>query len=73
MFITNTSRCDRIRLSLTIMAALAAVVICDTHAIAATPVPGIVAAPQGLQRIDDYAAAIEAATEMPELVRLPAK
>ena len=66
MFSTNTNRCDGLRLaltafSLTILATLAFVATCGTHAVAATPVPRIVAAPQGVQRIDDYAAAIESA------------
>ena len=61
MFITNTNRRDGLRPALTIMAALAAAATCSPLAVAATPVPRIAAAAEGVQRIDDYAAALEAA------------
>ena len=61
MFITNTNRRDGLRPALTIMAALAAAATCSPLAVAATPVPRIAAAAEGVQRIDDYASALEAA------------
>lgn len=61
MFITNSMWCDRIRRSSMILAALAAVMTCSPLAVAATPVPRIIEPRQGVERIDDYAAALEAA------------
>jgi hypothetical protein len=61
MFITNSMWCDRIRRSSMILAALAAVMTCSPLAVAATPVPRIIDSRQGVERIDDYAAALEAA------------
>lgn len=58
MFITNASGFSGVRLGLAMLAVCA---IGSRAAMAATPVPHMVAATEGVQRIDDYAAALEAA------------
>ena len=58
MFITNRDRFSGARLGLAILAVSA---IGSRAATAATPVPRIAAAAEGVQRIDDYASALEAA------------
>jgi len=58
MFITNAGGFSGARLGLVI---LAACTICSHTATAATPVPRMIAATEGVQRIDDYAAALDAA------------
>jgi hypothetical protein len=58
MFITNANGFSGARLGMVILAACAA---CGRAAVAATPVPRIATATESVQRIDDYAAALDAA------------
>lgn len=61
MFITNTKRCVGMGPALAFMVTVAAVAAGGVRAMAATPTPRMAGAQPSMERIDDYAAALDAA------------